>query len=75
MESEAKKVAKELAAQAGTNYLIFIEKNGHRHVEADITTEAFIDFVKKTYKCFNRTARMMIAVSLKAFFLIGQKYE
>lgn len=68
MESEAKKVAKELAAQAGSNYLIFIEKNGHRHVEADITTEAFIDLVKTAYKCFNKPTRIIIAASLKFFF-------
>lgn len=32
MESEAKIKAKELAAQAGSNYLIFIDKNGDRHI-------------------------------------------
>lgn len=68
MESEAKIKAKELAAQAGSNYLIFIEKNGHRHVEADITTEAFIDFVKTTYKCFKKPSRIIIAAALKYFF-------
>lgn len=68
MESEAKKVAKELAKQAGTNYLIFIEKNGYRHVEADVTIEAFIDLVKTAYKCFNYPARIIIAAALKIFF-------
>lgn len=68
MESEAKKVAKELAAQAGTNYLIFIDKNGDRHIEADITTEAFIDFVITAYKCFNIPARVFTTIALKIYF-------
>lgn len=68
METEAKKVAKELAAQAGTNYLIFIDKNGYRHVEADITTAAFIYLVKTAYKCFNKPTRIIIASALKNFF-------
>ena len=68
MESEAKIKAKELAAQAGSNYLIFIDINGNRHIEKDITTEAFIDLVKTAYKCFNKPTRIIIAAALKYFF-------
>lgn len=72
METEAQKLAKELAAQVQGNmaYFIFTKDNntGNIHIECEIDTETFCKMVITAYRLHTKLARIYIVAALKNFF-------